>query len=199
MSAPTACVLLLGACGAGPLPQPAESPAAAPVPTQSDLDVLGRTDTWQFGSQCDDTTCRPVLRGPSGDVVLPIDPADPPWAIDGVELVALTAVDLDGDGTPELRADWRSVGVPRAAVGSWVRVLTTVVDMASSAVRLHVETGHYGGASEEHCAGSIAFSPTGVMLEQQCQLKACIVGGATPEECAGGPVAQTRHIDWVVR
>ena len=173
----------------------AEGPTASTEAPRSELQ--GEAEGWRFEVRCDPEACLPVLHPPGKDrseVPLPVVPDDRPWAVDGVELHALSVVDLDGDGHLEVKVEWRSSGTPRPALGSWHRDLTTVVDGRTGAVRMHVETGAFGGASEQHCEGQLTFQPTGATLEQRCQLRACVVGGARPEECAGGPERRTQTI-----
>lgn len=164
------------------------------------MEVLGTADGWHLEARCTDHSCLPVMvptRPGLGEQALPTVTQDPPWSVDGVALKALLLVDLDGDTKPELRVDWRSVGVPRAAVGSWHRDFTTVLDPSTGALRLNVETGSFGGASEVHCAGTLVFDATGATLERQCQLNACRVGGAMPGECEEGPTEETRRLVWL--
>ena len=161
---------------------------------------LGEADGWRLESRCSPEACSPVLVSPIAgqpERTLPTAADDPPWAIDGISLHALKMVDLDGDGQAELRVDWRSSGIPRAALGSWHRDFTTVVDIRTGQLRLHVETGAFGGASETHCAGTLSFTATGASLDQQCQLRACVVGGARAGECEAGPQKRTRTISWM--
>jgi len=131
------------------------------------------------------------------DAALPLVASDRPWAVDGVELKSLERVDLDGDAQPEVKVVWRSIGTPRAALGSWHRDLVTVLDGRSGALRLHVETGSAGGASERHCTGTLTFQSAGAILVQQCQLGACVLGGARPGECEAGPETLTQRVLWI--
>jgi hypothetical protein len=163
-------------------------------------EVLGEVGDWRFEARCSAQTCIPVLvvPGAGGSVlVLPTVPDDPPWEVDGVALHKLTLVDLDSDAKPELKVEWRAISKPRAAVGSWHRDLTTIVDTRAVAVRMHVETGSFGGASEMHCAGTLTFQSDAATLNQGCQLRACMVGGALPGECETGPKQQTHRVTWM--
>jgi hypothetical protein len=172
------------------------APVTQPGPLPAGLEALGTAGTWQFARRCDDSACLPVLvdTASATTLALPIVPNDRPWAIEGIELEAILEVDLTGDGRSELRVDWRSIGAPRAALGSFVRTFATVVDPASRQILLNVEVGHLGGDSEEHCAGTLAFGRESAVLEQTCQLKACLRGHASPEECAGGPKVTRRTL-----
>ncbi|HCH66657.1 MAG: hypothetical protein CL927_03040 [Deltaproteobacteria bacterium] len=181
---------LLGSfCAAAEGPQPPVEALPAEVP--------GEAAGWRLEARCDAEACLPVLHPPGtgrAEILLPVVPEDRPWAVDGVALHALSVVDLDGDGRAEVKVEWRATGTPRPALGSWYRELTTVVDGQTGLVRMHVETGAFGGASETHCEGTLTFQPTGAILEQHCQLRACLVGGARPGECAGGPEHRTRAV-----
>ena len=171
----------------------APDPAAEALRSEVQSEVAG----WRFEVRCDEAACLPVLHPPGegrAEIPLPVVPDDQPWAVDGVVLHALSVVDVDGDGLAEVKVEWRSSGAPRPALGPWHRELTTVVDSQTGAVRMHVETGAFGGASERHCEGHLRVQSTGVVLEQWCQLRACIVGGARPGECASGPERRTRMV-----
>lgn len=163
-------------------------------------EVLGHVDGWRFEARCSAEMCSPVLVPPAGKgavLVLPTVPNDPPWEVDGIALHTLTLVDLDQDAKPELKVEWRAISKPRAAVGSWHRDLTTVVDPRTVALRMHVETGSFGGSSEPYCAGTLTFQRADATLRQRCQLRACMVGEALPEECVNPPKETTTPVMWV--
>ena len=82
-------------------------------------------------------------------------------------------------------------------MGSWHRDFTTIVDPRSGALRLHVEIGFFGGASEMRCTGGIRFKGTHPSVHQSCQLRACLDGGARVGECTAGPQHTVRALAWM--